>query len=154
MLEKLKADEVRLFLINWDNEYGDDTGGIVQGTLNCERQPVHGVLLQQNHIDKLLQARMDETPTEMIISFWPHHTFVFFSDSKPIGCLDVSFVSGNCRETPFYKYTGSWDLHAIAELIHTLGLPISSQDWKIDKPVTRSACWWLWAKKLTRFFDS
>ena len=154
LLEKLKADQVRLFLVNWENEYGDDTGGIVQGNLNCKRQPINGVLLQQSHVDKLFQARMDETPANIILSFWAHHTFVFFSDSKPIGCLDVSFESGRCRETPFYKQTGSWDLRAIAELIETLGLPVSNPEWKIDKsPVKRSASWWRWAKKLTRVFD-
>ena len=74
--------EVRAFQLNWEDEYSFDS--IVQESgLNDTRFPTDGILLSDAQVESLRCAvlRDDSMGAAIGACRYPHHAFVFYSDS-------------------------------------------------------------------------
>lgn len=125
-------DSVRLYRTNWAKE--DPMEDIVSnGRLNETREPLDGILLTSTQVKKLESAVTGSHPEVFgAMCFYPHHGFVFFDKNGTIvGSIDICFKCSNYQGNP-EGFALHWDLLAIAELVHELGVPLSNPDW--DKP--------------------
>lgn len=121
---------VRAYRLNWDDEFSMRSI-LSGGQLNETRIPQHGIPLSIAQVKRLRNAVTGSHPDRGIgLCIYPHHAFLFFDESdQVVGCIDVCLLCHHFRGTP-KGYANRWDLLAVAELLHDLGLPLSNPEWK------------------------
>ncbi|MBL8888785.1 MAG: hypothetical protein JNL67_02320 [Planctomycetaceae bacterium] len=122
-------DSVRCYRTNWANSHLSEEI-VTNGKLNEASKPLDNILLTTAQVKKLEAAITGSHPeVGRAMCFQPHHAFVFFDkDGVIVGNIDICFLCSNYYGSPG-EFVFNWDLLAIAEVIHELGIPLSNPDW-------------------------
>jgi len=121
---------VHAFRINWDDKTSFNPLVDQNGELNSTREPIEGVLLNNEQVKLLKRAVLGNHPPGWVAAcHYPHHGFLFTDQQGSIvGSADICFMCSNKRGKP-EGFADNWDFEGLKELLQSLDIEITNPEW-------------------------